>query len=200
MLLWLSVASLGTYAMGSAANHFFSATPKDQDANVTGSAVASGGGGASRHGVWWNPATDSIETSSVGSGVTVETGSSSSDGNSIIPVERSAGFTSGSLIVNGDAPIGSNNSRAAYDVLGLGTRSFTASSMGGSLTMSAAVSSELHFSLGGDLTLVPIDNLATGGVSFTPLVAAPEPTSGGLLAAGLTGLAFWRRRQSKTNA
>lgn len=193
MALWLGVATLGTYAMGSAANHFFTAAPKDRDANVSNSTAVAAGG--SQHGMWWNPATDSIETSSAGSGGTTANGTSSSDGNSIIPVDRNAGFGSGSLIVNGDVPIGSNNSRAAYDVLGLGTKSFTASSIGGSLTKNGANTSELHFSLGGDLNLVPVDNAAAGGLGTLALAAVPEPSSAGLLATTLAGLALRRRRK-----
>lgn len=195
MVLWIGIAVIGTYAMGSATNHFFSKDSKDHEANVSGSASASGSDGASRHGIWWNPATDPIDASSKASGVTFDSGSSSSssDGNSIIPVERNAGFSSGSLIMNGATRIGSNS--ATYAVLGLGTRSFSSSSMSPSIAADGGGSLKLHFSLGGDLTKVPVDNLATGGSNVLTLVAIPEPSTAGLLAMALAGFALRRRRR-----
>lgn len=194
MALWIGIAVIGTYAMGSATNHFFSKDSKEQGANVSGSAAASGSDGASRHGIWWNPATDPIDASIKDSGVTLGSGSSSSsDGNSIIPVDRNAGFSSGSLIVNGATRIGSNS--ATYSILGLGTRSFSSSSMSPSIAKGGLGASELHFSLGGDLTRVPVDNLATGGMNVLTLAAVPEPSTVGLLAMALAGFAVRRRRR-----
>lgn len=199
MVLWIGIAVIGTYAMGSATNHFFSKDSKDKEANVSGSAPASGSDGASRHGIWWNPATDPIDASSKDSGVTFDSrpSSSSPDGHSIIPVERNAGFSSGSLIMNGVTRIGSNS--ATYAVLGLGTRSFSSSSMSPSIATDGG-SLKLHFSLGGDLTRVPVDNLATGGSNVLTLVAVPEPSTAGLLAMALAGFALRRRRRPATVA
>ncbi len=193
--MWLGIAAIGTYAMGSATNHFLSKEAKNQDSNGTVSASAPGGGGASHFGIWWNPATGPIDASSKNSGVTFNSGSSSSstDGNSVIPVERNAGFSSGSLIMNGATRIGSNS--ATYAVLGLGTRSFSSSSMSPSIATDGVSSSKLHFSLGGDLTMVPVDNLAAGGGNVLTLAAVPEPSTAGLLAMALAGLALRRRRR-----
>jgi len=195
-VLWLGVTAIGTYAMGSAANHIFSKDTKDKEANVASSASAPGGQGTSRYGIWWNPIMDPVDASSKGSGVTFAASpSSSSNGHSIIPVERNAGFSSGSLMVNTPVMIGSNSSREAYSLLGLGTKSFTASAGTLSLGTGSVNSSQLHFSLGGDLNAVPVDNLAAGGLSVATIVAVPEPSTAGLLSMGLAGLAFRRRRR-----
>jgi len=201
MILWLGVSAVGAYAMGSAANHFGAGGGKNQDVNVSGAAGALTSGGGSQFGGWWNPVTAPMDAATRDSGVTAGTASSSfsssssssngspSNGNSIIPVERNAGFSGGSLTLSNPVSIGSNASQT-YAVLGLGMRSFSAP------TPDTLSSADLHFSLSGDTNLVPVDNLSAGGLSITTLVAVPEPSAAGLLAAGFAGLALWRRRKS----
>lgn len=192
------MSAVGAYAMGSAANHFLAGGARDQNANVSGTGSPSSKGG-SQHGIWWNPTTVSIDASTKDSGVKVETGAASasslngstSRGDSVIPVDRNAGFSSGSLTLNNPVSIGSNASQT-YAVLGLGTGSFSATS----ITPDSPSPSDLHFSLSGDLNLVPVDNLSAGGLSITTLAAIPEPSTAGLLAAGFAGLALRRRRKS----
>ncbi|HSI15149.1 MAG TPA: PEP-CTERM sorting domain-containing protein [Chthoniobacter sp.] len=200
LALWISIAAIGTYAMGSVTNHFFSKDFKNQGAPVAGSASTPRGDGSARLGIWWNPVTNSIDTSSKDPGATFESApASSSLGNSIIPMDRSGVFSSGSLTVNDAVPIGSNSSREAYAVLGLGTKSFTGSASTLSIGSSNLNSSELHFSMGGDLNLVPVDNLATGGLSVVTFAAVPEPSTMGLLTMALSGFAFRRRRKPLAN-
>jgi hypothetical protein len=55
---------------------------------------------------------------------------------------------------------------------------------------------ELRFSLSGDLSLVPTDNLAAGGLSST-FIAVPEPSIGGLMAVALAGLTLRRHRKRR---
>ena len=198
MILWLGVSAVGAYAMGSAANHFLAGGVKEQDANGSSAAAAPTSGGGSQYGGWWNPVTAPIGASSKDSGVTVGTASSSSssngspsNGNSIIPVDRNAEFSGGSLTLNNPVAIDSNASQT-YAVLGLGMRSFSAPTM----TPDTPSSAELHFSLSGDTNLVPVDNLSAGGLSVTNLVAIPEPSTAGLLAAGFAGVVLRRRRKA----
>jgi len=165
---------------------------------------ASGGSGWSAHGSWWNPAPDSTESSPTGlsdDGESSPSPSSNGGRSSGIPVDRGMGFSSGSLIVGNLALNGTNSSKEAYSILGLGTRSFSGGGgLSQSLTMGSLSISDLHFSLAGDLNLVPVDNLSAGGISVMTLAVVPEPSTAGLLATALAGLAFRRRRKTVTAA
>jgi hypothetical protein len=168
--------------MGSAANHFLSGGNKDQDANVHGAATKQSSPGA--YGMWWNPAGASSHSADPASGVSSEENGGSGS-RSIIPVDRDLGFSSGSLASNSLAPIGSHSSQQAYAILGLSTSSSPA-------VTSGQQASVVSFSLSGNVNLVPIDNLAAGGLSLS---VVPEPSAAGLLAIGLAGIASMRRRK-----
>jgi hypothetical protein len=198
MILWLGVSAAGAYAMGSATNHFLASGGKDQNANGSSATGAPTSGGGSQYGGWWNPVTAPMNAATRDSGVTVGIAPSSSssngspsNGNSVIPVDRNAGFSSGSLTLNNPVSIGSHASQT-YAVLGLGMRSFSAPTV----TPDTLSPTELHFSLSGDTNLVPVDNLSAGGLSVVNLVAVPEPSTAGLLVAGFAGVALRCRRKS----
>ena len=191
-LFWAGVSIALTCGMR-AATHLLDGPKPDPQADVNGAA----GGHASISGVagWWSPSSGSLDAAPADSAPPIPgaPSSSSSDGSSIIPVDRSAQFSTGSL--TGGAPIlvGSSSSREAYAILGLGSGS--GARLGNrSVGLSGGGSSELHFSMSGDLNLVPIDNLAAGGLSLN-LVAVPEPSIGGLMAVALAGLALRRQRK-----
>lgn len=204
--LCLAVAAIATCAMGSVVESIFSKKQRDKDANVADATMSTGGGGGgSALDSWWNPATAPIEASSTGSGSTGGQSSSSDSsyqsGGSVIPIDRGIGFSSGSLIVGNQTPIGANPSKEAYSILGLGMRSFSGGvGLSPSLTMSSLGISELHFSLGGDSNLVPVDNLSTSGSGVMTPAVVPEPSTAGLLAAAVAGMAFRRRRKPVTAA
>ncbi|MDR3403287.1 MAG: PEP-CTERM sorting domain-containing protein [Chthoniobacter sp.] len=198
-LFWGGVSVALTCGM-SAATHFLDGPKPDPQADVGG---ASGGhSSGSGIGGWWNPASGSIEATTadpIPASPDATPPSPSPSGSSVIPVDRSAQFSTGSLTVGAPAPIGSSSSREAYAVLGLGTGSSTRLSNASITLSSGSVSSDLHFSLSGDLTLVPTDNLAAGGLSST-FIAVPEPSIGGLMASALAGLALRRHRKPQPAA
>ena len=193
-LFWGGVSVVLTCGL-SAATHLLNGPKPGPQADVSG--AAGGHSSGSGFGGWWSPASGSIDATTADAGPASPDAtppSSSPSGSSIIPVNRSAQFSAGSLTFGAPVPIGSHSSREAYAVLGLGTGS-SARLSNASITLSSPSGTpELRFSLSGDLSLVPTDNLAAGGLSSS-FIAVPEPSIGGLMAVALAGLALRRHRQ-----
>jgi len=192
-LFWAIVSIALTCGMRAATR--FLEGPKP-DAQADGTTAAGGTSSGSGGGGWWNPSSGSVDATAVegaSPGMDVPPPSSPPSGSSIIPIDPGSPFSSDPLNPAAPAPIGSGSSREAYAILGLGTGSGSRQS-NASVGLSSSSSSVLHFSMAGDLNLVPTDNLAAGGLSAN-FVAVPEPSIGGLLVMALAGLALKRHRK-----
>jgi len=202
--VWTGVALVGTYAMGSVVNHFFSGKLKTKDAEV-GGAASGQTFSSSSYGRWWNPSGQDSQTSGNDRRSSDDAGGGASSGSiSVIPRNTGVPIYSSTLTLTNLAPIGSNSSRQAYDVLGLRTSNTPLSVTNASavVTSSSTVTGTplVTFSLSGDMNLVPINNLEAGGLAMTPAALIPEPTTAAMVVVGLAGLAFTRRRQASRTA
>ncbi|MEP6673397.1 MAG: PEP-CTERM sorting domain-containing protein [Chthoniobacter sp.] len=197
-LFWAGVTVALTCGMR-AATHLLDGSKPDAQADVNMAAGGHSSGSGFGGGGWWNPSSAIVDATPAGPASPSSDSSSPPGGKSIIPADLTARFPSSPLNLVSPVPVGSSSSREAYAILGLGRGS------GGRLGSSSArfsgdgSGSELHFSMSGDLNLIPIDNLAAGGLSLN-LVAVPEPSIAGLMAIALAGLALKRHRKPRSAA
>ncbi|MEI9896031.1 MAG: PEP-CTERM sorting domain-containing protein [Chthoniobacter sp.] len=202
-LFWAGLSLLLTCGVPAASHFLDGAKPNSQaTGGGSGGGQSSGWGSGGGGGGWWNRAAASIEATATPDAPSSDqpVPSPSSKGSSLIPIDHGANLFSGSLTLGAPVPISAGSSREAYAILGLGTKSSLG--IGGGppgISSSSIGGSDLHFSLAGDLNLVPVDNLAAGGLSLN-LLAVPEPSIGGLMAAALTGLALRRHRRPELAA
>lgn len=197
-VVWTGVALVGTYAMGSAANHFLSGEKNnDRNAKAFGATNNPPSVGGS-YGGWWNPSGENTRTSKAyGATPDDHQAGTSSSSVSVIPANTGMPVFSGTLNLTNLAPISSNSSRQAHDILGLrtgNTPTLVAGPTEPNMTAKSSITL-VSFSLSGDIAQVPVNNLEAGGINMT-MAAIPEPTTGAMLAVGLVGLAVARRRQA----
>ena len=117
-------------------------------------------------------------------------------GGSVIPINRGTQLSGNSSLLKNGSPSGAPISQEPYVILGLATSSTPSASLVNSTTNLNSTPQALSFSLSGDLSLVPSDNLATGGGNVV-LAATPEPSTGALWGMGMAGLMLQRRRKAK---
>jgi len=193
--VWIGLALVGTYAMGSAANHFSSGKKtKDQEA---------GGGGSGRNsssqansGMWWKPSGATSHSPASYNHSPSDAQGSSIAGSATSGTTSSSSF-SGTLSLTNAAPIGSTaSSQEAYAILGLRTSSSAPLAVSPSAGSFSNPTQVVRFSLSGNMSLVPTNNLEASGLSMS-LVAVPEPATGAMLAIGMAGLALTRCRKSR---
>jgi hypothetical protein len=194
---WFGIALALTSAMGMAASHLLRGGSADS-AGKDSAGTASGGASSwsDRGTVWWQSSGHSSGTASPDSGSSSGSGDSS-DGHSVVPVDRHEGFFPGNPSLKGDSPvvpIGSNSSsREAYAVLGLGASSTPTQGafQGNERNGTQNGSGEIHFNLSGHLESTPILGISESSLT---LAGIPEPGACGMLALGVAMLAMKRRR------
>jgi hypothetical protein len=202
LAVWMGVSLAGTYAMGSAVNLIFSGgSNKSQDTRVN-DVAQSQTPSPGNDGVWWNLAgTNSPASTDYSDSSSDADGGTSSSSISVVPTNTGIPTFSGTLTLTNQAPIDSNSSQQAYDVLGLRTSStplsMTTASMALASSGNASSPTLATFSLSGSMHLVPVNNLEAGGLNMTPAVAIPEPTTAVMVVTGLAGLGMTRRRQAR---